>query len=648
MILKYLMDLAIIRNRKYTISGSTSHSKAHNMKKTFLLILTGILLCGTACKKYLNVVPDEYITDDDVYSNINLAEQALARVYNSLPNEIGHEVTSYTDESYHHWTDNTAALDAYKYNLGTWSTTDNPYGNWAGRYQDIRRANIFIDRIDEVPIPLDRQVYYQTWVPRYKAEARFIRAELYFEQFRRFGPVPLLTSAASIDLNNVSGNPAERNSVDEIINFIVTECDAVAALLPLTQDGPQVGRVTKGAALALKARALLYAASPLFNGCPLYKDIKNQDGKTLFSAAYDKEKWKKAADAAMDVINLGIYSLYSPFPDNPVQNYAAQFYTRDYTESIFQRIMPNATSIDAGLLPNGPPFKGNGKYTPLQEMVDAYEMNNGYPINEPGSGYVSAGTWNGQLWDGLKLQNVSNISNMYKNRDPRFYASIFFQYSEWRFDVIQRGVKLAYWGGGNGKTDGWANGKSGTSPVGYNVRKFITPNYDKNTNTGTGQRNYPIFRLAEMYLIYAEAMNEYLDAPDTRVYDNINKIRARVNMPTLPVLAADATKDGMRKRIQNENRIEFAFECHRFWDVRRWMIANVTDNGDVHVLNAKPSAAELAGSGVSDVNSEAAGVAVFYKPVVIQTRVFMDKHYLMPVPQSEIDKDPKLVQNYGW
>lgn len=618
------------------------------MKRIFTLLFCGILLLTGSCKKYLDVVPDEYVTDDDVFNNINLAEQALARLYNALPTEMAADEMAYTDECYHHWTDNGGALQAYKYNLGTWSPSDNPLGNWSGRYQDIRRANIFIDRIGSIPIPLDRSEYYQLWVPRYKAEARFLRAMYYFDLYKRYGAVPLLTSAASVDLNEAAKSNIERNPADEIVNFIVTECDDIAKLLPANQEASQIGRATKGAALALKARTLVYAASPLFNGNKLYAGITNKDGKHLFADNYDREKWKRAADAAMEVIKLGTYSLYSPFPNNPVQNYAAQFYTRDYSESIFQRMQGNSTDLDGNLLPNGPPFKGNGKFTPLQELVNAYEMNNGYPIDEPASTYESTGVWSGQLWDGLKFQTVSNISNMYKNRDPRFYASIYFQYDVWRFDVTKRPTKFAFWGDGNGKSDGWANGKSGTNPWGYNIRKFLSPEYDRNANTGTAKRNSPIFRLAEIYLIYAEAMNEYLGAPDQQVYQYINMVRDRVKMPALPILAADATQEGMRKRIQNENRVEFTFETHRIWDVRRWLIGTTVNNGPAHVLNAKPSVAELAGSGVSDLNSEQAGVAVFYKPVIIQNRVFQPKHYLMPVPQSEIDKDPNLKQNYGW
>lgn len=619
-----------------------------NMMKNICKLLTVVLLVGsTSCKKYLDVVPAEYSSEKDVFSNINLAEQAQARLYNALPDEMQAYFTAATDETYHHWFDNGEAVNAYKYNLGSWSTNDNPLGNWSGKYQDIRRANIFIEQIDNVPVPLDRESYYAIWKPRYKAEARFLRAQFYFELFKRYGAVPLLTTAKDVDPDKLEDTQVARNSVDEVVSFITSECDAAAEILPAAQEAAQTGRITKGAALALKARTLLYAASPLFNGNPVYSGVKNKDGKALFGTTYDKEKWKKAADAAKAVIDLGIYSLYSPFPANPVQNYAAQFYTRDYTETILPRIMGNSTDIDGNFLPNGSPFKGNGKLTPLQQLADAYEMKNGYPINTEGSGYTISGTWSGQLWDGQKLQSVSNISNMYKDRDPRFYASIFFQYDVWRFDATRRPVRLAWFGSGNGITDGWATGKPGTNPWGYNVRKFLSPSYDRNANSGTGTRNFPIFRLAEIYLSYAEAMNEYLDAPDQSVYQYLNMVRNRVSMPALPILPEDNTKAGMRKRIQNERRVELAFESHRFWDVRRWLIAKTVDNVPALGLNARPSAAELTATGLNE-SSEAAGVAVFYKTVTLQNRIFADKHYLMPIPQTEIDKDPNLVQNYGW
>ena len=191
--------------------------------------------------------------------------------------------------------------------------------------------------------------------------------------------------------------------------------------------------------------------------------------------------------------------------------------------------------------------------------------------------------------------------------------------------------------------------------TGYGVRKWGSPEVDILNGTGTARRNIPVFRLAEIYLNYAEALNEYLEKPDQRVYDAVNKVRARVQMPALPIKdrTEDLTKEGMRKRIRNERRVELAFESHRFYDVRRWMIAanhngvKGTDNGIVYGMNNRPSQDELEATGL-DWKSEAAGVAVFYKRTPMQTRVFQEKHYLFPIPKSEIDKNPNLKQNYGW
>jgi len=612
-------------------------------KNTIIFLITALI--SFSCQEFLNVVPNELISEEDVYGNIKNADAALANLYNALPNDgfPEPELGAGTDECKHHW-ENPPIL---KYNLGAWGPTDNPYDNWTARYRNIRAANIFLKNIEKTPIPGDLASYYTPRIPRYVAEARFLRAMFYFELFKRYGAVPLTHEV--MDPADIAGSQVFRNSVEEVVAFISSECDAAAASLPLSysETPEELGRITKGAALALKARTLLYAASPLFNGNPLYANVKNSDGKALFNATYDKEKWKKAADAAKAVIDLGVYKLYSPTPENPVNNYAQVFYTREYNETILPYTFADNNTFESKYLPNGQPYKGSGKMSVTQEMVDAYETASGYPITDPASGYTATGFWNGQMWDGLKQANVSNISNMYKNRDPRFYASIFFQYSVWRTAVITRPVKLAWFGANGGNlSDGWP--KNGTNcESGYNWRKWCSPNVDRNANTGNAARNYPIIRLAEMYLNYAEAMNEYLAAPDASVYAAVNTVRKRVSMPDLPVTATDAGKEGMRKRIQNERRVEFAFENHRFWDVRRWLIAKTVDNGPVHGLNARPTQAELEATGLP-TTSEAAGVAVFYKVVVLQNRVFKDNHYLMPIPQSEIDRDPNLVQNYGW
>ncbi|MEO6549374.1 MAG: RagB/SusD family nutrient uptake outer membrane protein [Ferruginibacter sp.] len=601
-----------------------------------------VAILFSSCKKFLDVVPSEVITSENIWGDINNANKALARLYNALPNETrsSTEYWSSTDEAKNHW-ENPASL---LYNNGSWGPTNNPFGNWEGTYSDIRKASLFIANIEKVPLNADQAVFYSPRIPRFKAEARFLRAMYYFQLFKKYGAVPIIYDILNLDDPLASQLP--RNSADEVVEYIVKELDEILPLLPQSYETADVGRITQGAVLALKSRTLLYAASPLFNGNKLYTNVKNPDGKQLFSQVYDAEKWKKAADAAKKVLDLGIYSLYSPTPSNPVNNYAQLFYTREYNETILAYTVGNNKDFEWDLVPNGAQFGGHGRFSVLQELIDAYEMKNGYPINVTGSGYVSMGAWDGQLWDGLKFSPVSNISNMYKDRDPRFYASIFFQYSVWRLDKVGRPVKLSWWSNNNNNSDGWP--KSGTNcESGYNIRKWVSPEVDLKSGTGDARRNIPIFRLAEIYLNYAEALNETLPAPDQRVYDAINAVRARVSMPALPILPSDQTKDGMQARIRNERRIELAFEAQRFWDVRRWLIAKQVDNTNVHGMNARPTTAELTGSGFNP-NSEEAGLAVFYKPVIIQSRVFQDKHYLMPIPKSEIDKDPNIVQNFGW
>lgn len=628
------------------------------MKKVYYIFVYALLL--TSCD-FLDIVPKEVVMEEDVWTNIKNAEKALARIYNAMPNDImSDDIWGASDEAWHHWENNNQT--SWKYNTGSWGPTDNPFGNWGGRYQDIRKANLFIENIESVPLPGDQQEYYQERVPIFKAEARFLRAYFYFDLLKKFGAVPLITSSVK-DMNNTSATQIGRNSVDEIVNFIVNECDDVKHILKVdyTDEPTQTGRVTKGAALALKCRTLLYAASPLLNGNKLYAGVINNDGKQLFNQVYDREKWKLAADAAeelLEMVDAGVYELYQPNPSNPVDNYAQLFYTREWKEMILAYSVGNGNGFEANHFPNGYPFNGLGKMSVLQELVDAYETSTGYPITDPRSGYDEKGFWSGEMWDGMAYSAVKNVSTMYQNRDPRFYASIYFQYCNWVLSRHKRPVKFAYYGNRdykNDDSDAWPWAMGTHNMTGYGIRKWNSPEVDILNGTGTARRNTPLFRLAEVYLNYAEALNEYLEQPDERVYKAINKVRERVKMPSLPIKGRqeDLTKEGMRERIRNERRVELAFESHRFYDVRRWMIAGDhngvkgTDNGTVYGMNNRPSQEELEATGL-DWKSEEAGTAVFYKRTPMQTRVFQDKHYLFPIPKTEIDKNPNMKQNYGW
>ncbi|MEG1586232.1 MAG: RagB/SusD family nutrient uptake outer membrane protein, partial [Bacteroidales bacterium] len=590
----------------------------------YLFLCLFILLSGC---NYLDVIPNEFVTDDDIWKDVTKAEKLVTRLYTVLDNRQGLDIASdlmaATDETKNHW----GNPSVWKFNTGNWGPSDNPFDNWKARYEDIRIANLFINNAFRIVIPENKKDYWTQRIPRYTAECRMIRAWFYYELLCKYGPVPILTPDS--DDGNVNKLRIPRSSVDELIRFLTDELDQSAAVLPESYDSQERGRVTRGAALALKAKVLLQAASPLLNGNPLYKEIRNFDGKYLFNAQYDADKWLKAAMAAkavLDMADRGIYRLSRKYPDNPIASYASLFYTREYEETIFFKLRSSQTEIDKRLVPNGTEFFGNGKYSVSQEHIDAYEMNNGYPINEPGSGYDKTGFWDGYLFDGTESVAVTDISVRFRNRDPRFYASVFYQGAVWRFKSTRRQMHFAFWNNRNNQKEGWP--KLGTNcESGYNIRKWCSPEVDLRNNHGSCERNYPIIRLAEMYLIYAEALNEYLDKPDMRVYQAVNAVRNRVNMPSLPIIPADYTKEGMRKRIQNEYRVEFAFENHRFFDVRRWLIAKTTDNGAIHGLNALPAVAEMDESGIMDESDKRRGLYPFYKEVVLQKRVFEDKHY---------------------
>ncbi len=613
------------------------------------ICLIALALTATSCAKYLDIVPKEFHQESDLFSDIKQAEKEVAVLYNRLPwdhnasiGASGMTMAAGSDEAVHNWTSATAAL---LYLRGGWNPANNPLGNYNETYEQVRIAYRFLENVDNVPILDDRLKYsYQNEIiPRYKAEVKFLIAFYYFELFKRYGAIPIIDRFYTIVENDVLIQK-DRRPTNEVVEFIVNLCDEAALGLPLNyeNDPRELGRATKGAALALKAKTLLYAASPLFNGGELdgqsiavngepikntLLGVKNTDGTPLFNQQYDREKWRIAADAAMDVINLGEYSLRS------VQR--ELFYNRDFEEMIFWKQGGGASGWDVPLMPNGTDIGGSGALSLTQNTIDSYEMKNGLPIDDPNSGYdedswqtVSMPVYRNRTW-----QNVNvTIRGMYYNRDPRFYTDVYFN----GMPLLHRNVITEFVQGSSPGTahDGWA--KSGQSTyTGYYSQKWVNPQQTPASQRTTSYRNFPFFRLADVYLWYAEAMNEYLDNPNTEVYTHINYVRNRVGMPGLPIAgrASDQTKVGMRARIRNERKIELAMEGHRFFDIRRWLIGHT------------PECTDLIGL---DVNRS--GDAFYVRKQVLGgKRVFLLQHYLMPIPAEETNKAPDVIkQNYGW
>ncbi|HKG05651.1 MAG TPA: RagB/SusD family nutrient uptake outer membrane protein, partial [Pedobacter sp.] len=278
--------------------------------KSILYILSFAVIFFTSCKKsFLDKQPDDMLTLDQVFSNKINTEEYLANVYSYIPDEGNADnfnLTSASDEAKFSWN----GIPAYNINMGNWGPTNVPYNVWNKYYRGIRSASVFISRVDEcVEISIDLR-------SKYKAEARVLRAYYYHLLMRQYGPVVLMR-----DIIPVDASPEDiqvgRNAYDECVSYIVSELDIAMESLPSkTTDRNQVGRADQLIANAIKSKVLLYAASPLFNGNPLYANFRNQDGSVLISQSYDVSKWKDAADAAKKVIDLMPDGLYKKFAAN--------------------------------------------------------------------------------------------------------------------------------------------------------------------------------------------------------------------------------------------------------------------------------------------------------------------------------------------
>lgn len=620
------------------------------MKKLSLYITMMLsALLFAACNKFLDVVPREFHQEEDLFTDIKQAEKEIAVLYSRLPwdhnvgdGSNGMVLAAGSDEAYHNWDQSNARL----YEQGAWNPISNPLGNYNVMYENIRIAYHFLENIDNVPVLEERirEQYETIVIPRYKNEVKFLLAFYYFELFKRYGPVPIVDRYYQVaEMDELLKK--DRRPVDELVQFIVKLCDEAAPGLPLSyEDDPnEIGRATRGAALSLKAKTLLYAASPLFNGGEVdgqpvnvngqnakstLLGVKNSDGTALFSQQYDANKWKLAADAAMDVINLGRYSLH------PIQQ--ELFYKRNLTEVIWHKQGGSytASNWDRNLMPNGTDYGSSGALSVTNAMVNSYEMDNGLPIDDPNSGYVSdawvdttMNVFRDRTW---KTATVT-IRSIYSHRDPRFYTDIYFN----GMPLLHRNVITEYVTNKGSNNDGWGNKTGQNTRTGYYVQKWVDPTQNPKDRPNTNMRNFPIYRLADVYLWYAEAMNEFLATPNSDVYHYINEVRNRVKMPPLPIAgrAEDLTKQGMRQRIHNERKIELSMEGHRFFDTRRWLIAHTPECTELMGLNINGSGAD------------------FYTPTPVRTgaRVFNIYHYLMPIPTAEITKAPGvLVQNYGW
>jgi len=484
---------------------------------------------------------------------------------------------------------------------------------WSDAYFVVRKANVFIANIDVVPLiatytndlgevyPMNR-----AW----KAEARFLRAFFYFELLKRFGGIPLMGDAIT-ELGDDLELP--RNSFEECVNYITDELDAIKdslRVLPIPSASQYGFSVTKNVALALKSRVLLYAASPLFNGNPIEQG-NDLIGYTTIDENAIKERWEKASQAAKDFLNAygdplvyggtGINGLSSDFLNIFLNDYSAT----NNPEVIFVREGGNNSDVERVLGPVGFPTSttlGEGMTSPTQDLVDAYPMSDG-TSRETSATYSD--------------------SRMYTDRDPRLEYTVLHNDSRW----LQTNL-TTYEGGLNNPA-----GVMKKTKTSYYQRKFMERAENLSQYENANHR-WVMFRAAEIVLNYAEAENE-VAGPTSDVYDAVKMIRRRAGIAAGRALnyglTANMSQDEMRKIIRNERRIELAFEEHRFWDIRRWRIAEE--------IYKKP----LQGLSISKN-----GTQYSYNRINVLTVNFDPKMNLYPIPYSEVIKNRNMKQNPGW
>jgi hypothetical protein len=479
---------------------------------------------------------------------------------------------------------------------GTVNPSVVPDDAWRIPYKNIRAVNQFLRHLPIIP-------FSATQKKSSEAEARFLRAWYYAMMLQHYGGVPLIGDSvynADSKINSV------RNTYKACVDYILSECDFSATNLPNVQTGAQYGRISRGAALALKARVLLFAASPLFNNGGMAGS-----GELASIVAYpdaDANRWKLAADAAEAVIAMNAFSLYYDSTSKAGEKgYGFQnlFMRRYNTEYILTRMMNDNKYLES--LWDVPSRGGGGGAFPYQELVDAFPMANGLPITDPASGY--------------------DPQNPYKNRDPRLdYTIIHDSTLRTVFGANQPSPLLLYTNTAqNPPVAASGDAVFKGTPTGLYIYKMVDRDVINNS-VNNSFRCLPLIRYAEILLNYAEATNEF-SGPGVAVYQSIEAIRRRAGLRPYE-LPVGLTQDQMREVIRQERRLELAFEGHRFFDVRRWKTAEQTDSKIMHGMEVKRN-----GSNIS------------HHPFEVRKHNFTPAMYLWPLPLSEIAKSPELLQN---
>lgn len=626
-------------------------------KQNSIYTLLIALLCFVSSCDYLGVsdqLAGGLQNTEQVFDNVSYTKRWYANVFAGIPDYSG--INSVNVGAFKNpWTGMCDELvvgygNSSKYNNSDRNAANMGFHRYGDCYKYIRQANIFLQKAHPIMTTGSQgDQLLEDELTQMKANVRFMRAFYHYLLFEQYGPIILVKDKI---YNATEDQDVPRNTVDEVIEYIDSELTAVASELtqePIFEDKDYRAWPTKGVALAVRAKLWLYAASPLLNGG--YREalsVTNPDGTRLFPD-YDAGKWEKALAACKDFIDYaeaGRYELYKEYkddngavidPDKSVYN-LFQKYTHEIIWATANNDWGgmNGDAFDRRIAPRCEK-NGLGSTGVTQELVDAFYMKDGFPVSATAylpqstlyqeEGY---GTYKDQNDNFSKKYTNVTVSNRYLNREPRFYNTVFFNGRQWPVSCNQ---VLFYNGGNSGVQEGQA------TLTGYMLFKRFNRSVSL-TNPGVASQFRPsiIFRLADFYLMYAEAANE-VNPNDARVLKYLNLVRERAGLPDIETLnpAIRGNQELQRAAIQRERQIELATEGQRYFDVRRWMIADKNgegrQNGYVHGMN---------------VRGESNDKEDFNRIVEASQIVFNRKMYLYPMPDSEMRKTKNLVQNPGW
>lgn len=640
------------------------------MKKIIVSIsfILTVILCNTSCSDYLDIVPEGTPDMETAFSNKTNARKFLFTCYSYLPkwDQSGSIGFLAGDE---HWLipkgtgfiDQRLSLNAWEIGRGEQNSND-PYQNyWDGLnggtnlWTAIRDCNIFLENIDK---PLDLQQYERN---RWIAEVKFLKAYYHYYLFMLYGPIPVMDNNISIDASAEEVR-RYRDPVDDVVNYISNLLDDAAKDLPLqvTDAGEELGRITQPIAKAVKAQLWLLAASPLFNGNTDYINVKDNQGRSLFPAETDNNKWEQAADAALDAIKCakeaGHDLYYFTLPVNGLSDATRKLL--DIGEAVTEKwnteIIWGSTWNVNGLqkvavakTTKGSHYDAISVMAPTLTVAEQFYSSNGVPISEDKGDFWSKNYPNRYEFTIIPdegnnkhyLKIGEETAYLHLNREPRFYANLSFDRGTWYgYGYASDEPKdLAFYKFRAKEVSGRITSED-YSYTGY-LNKKVCSYKTSVTDNGLSTERYafPIIRLADLYLMYAEALNETLSSPNSDVYTYIDLVRKRAGLdgvkeswqkyskyPEKP-----NTKTGMREIIRMERLNELACEGKRFWDLRRWK---------------KELPREVKGWYVQGETAQE-----FYRVTTLYLRSrYSFKDYLWPLKVETVLKDPNLEQSPGW